>query len=102
MKSLDKPSQEGNQKIKKLPVSFVEDANIILCLELLSVIYEESCILPVTIDVGPSDDDDYLSQKYLDQVTLLVLEVQKEIVFPLIRLYDSEMFVLNYQKFYMT
>jgi hypothetical protein len=92
------PPSKG--KTKKLPVAYTGDINEIICLALLAVVYEESSILPVSIDVQESEAEDYLSQKYIDQFKPLVLEAFSEIVFPAIRMYDSEMFILNYQKFY--
>lgn len=100
MKTQENQTQRVKERTKKLPVTLEGDINELLCLELLAVLYEDSSILPVIVDVEPSEDEDYLSQKYLDQVTPLVLETRCEIVFPVIRLYDTEMFVLNYQKFY--
>jgi hypothetical protein len=47
-----------------------------------------------------SEMDDYLTQKYKDQVCPLFLAVEGEIIFPLIGMFDTDMFILNYRQFY--
>lgn len=87
-------------KPKKLPVSGFEHEQFLVCLELLSVIYAESSILPVSLEERDPDSEDYLSQKYLDVMEPMMLEIKGEFIFPVMGLFDSKMFVLNYQKFY--
>ena len=87
-------------KPKKLPIIGFDHEHLLVCLELLSVIYAESSILPVSVQERDLDSEDYLSQKYLDVMEPLKLEVKGEFIFPLMGLFDSKMFVLNYQKFY--
>ena len=87
-------------KPKKLPMAHSERDQFLAYLELLSLTYEESSILPVLLEVKKTDDQDYLSQKYIDLVEPLMLEVKGEVIFPEIDLFDSHMIVLNYRKFY--
>jgi len=89
---------------KKLPVpAHFEAEGMLVCLELLSSVYGESEIspIPVTSQIDENSEmDDYLTQKYKDQVCPLVLAVEGEIIFPLIGMFDSDMFILNYRQFY--
>ncbi len=85
---------------KKLPVAYFGGEEMSVCLELLSLIYGESEITPVPINIEDSDEEDYLSRKYKDQVQPLLLAVEGEIIFPLLGMYDSDMFILNYRQFY--
>ena len=86
---------------KKLPVAYFGEEEMSVCLELLTLIYGESEITPVPVDFeGKGDEEDYLSQKYKDQVSPLFLAVEGEIIFPLPGLFDSDMFILNYRQFY--
>ena len=95
---MKKQSFVGN--LKKLPVAYFGEEEMTVCLELLSLVYGESEIIPVPITFDEGDEEDYLSQKYKDQVSPLFLAVEGEIIFPLIGMYDSDMFILNYRKFY--
>ena len=85
---------------KKLPIIPLAGRENLVHLELLSLVYKESSIVPVSCHIDEDDGRDYLTQKYVDQVEHLRLDVKGEIVFPLIRLFDSGMFALNYRKFY--
>ncbi len=86
--------------VKKLPVAYFGEEGMSVCLELLSLVYGESEIMPVPVNFEEGDEEDYLSQKYKDQVGPLLLAVEGEIIFPLLGMYDSDMFILNYRKFY--
>ena len=86
---------------KKLPIIPLKGRENLVHLELLSLVYEESSIVPVFCHIEEDDGRDYLTQKYVDQVELLMLNVKGEVVFPLIRLFDCGMFALNYRKFYL-
>ncbi len=86
---------------KKLPVAHYGEEGMDVCMELLSLVYGESEITPVAVEFDEmGEEEDYLTQKYRDQVSPLFLEVAGEIVFPLPGLFDSDMFILNYRKFY--
>ena len=87
---------------KKLPIVHSERDQFLAYLELLAVCYEDSSILPVLADIHKLPDDaDYMTQKYLEVVTPLLLEVKGEVIFPLIPLFDSGMIALNYRKYYV-
>lgn len=90
---------------KKLPVpAHFEGDGMLVCLELLSSVYGETEIVPVPMASEMhqnSEADDYLTQKYKDQVCPLLLEVEGEIIFPLVGMFDSDMFILNYRQFYL-
>ena len=86
--------------IKKLPIVPLEGRNKLVHLELLSLVYKESSIVPISCEIQENDDRDYLTQRYVDQMQHLIIEVKGEIVFPLIGLFDCGMFALNYRKFY--
>jgi thioredoxin-related protein len=96
---MKKANFTGNTK--KLPVAGCGEEGMEVCMELLSLVYGESEITPIAVDLEEKgDEEDYLTQKYRDQVSPLFLEVSGEIVFPLPGLFDSDMFILNYRKFY--
>jgi len=84
---------------KKLPIAHSDWDLIEPYLALLSLVYEESSIIPISLEERELESQDYLTRKYMDLVTPMILEVKGEVVFPL-GLYDSEMIVLNYRKFY--
>jgi hypothetical protein len=86
---------------KKLPMAHSDREDVQAYLELLSIVYAESSIQPVSVHVSESDDfEDYLTHKYAEVVKSLFLEVKGEVIFPLIGLYDTGMFALNYRQFY--
>lgn len=86
--------------IKKLPISPLQGKENPLHLELLSLVYEESSIRPVSCHIEEDDGRDYLAQKYVDQVEGLMLHVKGEVIVPLLGLFNCKMFTLNYRKFY--
>lgn len=69
-------------------------------LELLSAVYRDSSIVPISCEVQEVEDLDYFAQKYVDRMQQLMLEVKGEVVFPSLGLFDTGMFALNYRKFY--
>ncbi len=71
-----------------------------LHLALLSLVYEESSICPVSCHIEEDDGRDYLTQKYVNEVEHLMLQVKGEVIFPLLGLFNCKMFTLNYRKFY--
>jgi|GEM_PF-3089811 len=85
---------------KKLPVAYFGEEEMNVCFELLSLVYGETEITPVHLELQDAETDDYLSQKYRDQVEPLLLAVEGEVIFPLTGMFDSDMFILNYRKFY--
>jgi hypothetical protein len=85
---------------KKLPVAYFGEEEMDVCLELLSLVYGESEITPVPINIEGNEEEDYLSGKYRNQVEPLMLAVEGEIIFPLKGMFDSDMFILNYRQFY--
>lgn len=95
---MKKQNFTGNAK--KLPVAYFGGEEMEVCLELLSLVYGESEIIPVPVEFEEGAEEDYLSQKYKDQVKPLLLAVEGEIIFPLIGMYDCDMFILNYRQFY--
>jgi hypothetical protein len=86
--------------IKKLPIAPLKGKEGTLHLELLSLVYAESSICPVSCSIEEDDGRDFLTQKYVDQVEHLILKVQGEVIFPVMGLFNCKMFTLNYQKFY--
>lgn len=86
--------------IKKLPISPLKGNESPLHLELLSLVYEESSICPVSCHIEDDDGRDYLAQKYVDEVEHLMLQVKGEVIFPLLGLFNCKMFTMNYRKFY--
>ena len=86
--------------IKKLPISPLHDKESSLHLELLSLVYEESSIRPVSCSIEDDDGRDYLTQKYVNEVEHLMLKIKGEVIFPLLGLFNCKMFTLNYRKFY--
>lgn len=86
--------------VKKLPILPIEGDEHQVHQELLFHAYEESCIVPVSCYIEEDDGRDYLTQKYVDQMEHLMLQVKGEIISPEISLFDSKVFTLNYKKFY--
>ncbi len=93
--------QRPPEYVKTLPVAYFGEQDD-LCLELLSSVYGETDIVPVPVEFesAVSDEEDYLSRKYKELVQPLFLAVAGEIIFPLIGMFDTEMFILNYSRFY--
>lgn len=85
---------------KKLPIIPLKGREKLVLLELLTHVYKESSIVPVACQLEKSNKRDFLTQKYIDQVEPLMLEVKGEVVLPTIPLFDCGMFALNYRKFY--
>lgn len=85
---------------KRLPIAYFGGEGHEICLELLSLVYGESEITPISCAMQESESDDYLSQKYINHVKPMLLEVEGEIIFPLAGMFDSDMFIINYKKFY--
>ncbi len=85
---------------KRLPVAYFAEGEMNVCLELLRSVYGESEIMPVPLLLETDESDDYLSRKYRNHVEPLLLEVEGEVIFPPTEMFDSDMFILNYRRFY--
>lgn len=84
------PSME---EVENLPVTYLAGEGISLCLELLSSISE---VFDAAIASLEGERTEY--QEYSNCSS--VPEVRSEVIFPVIGLFDSDMFILNYGKFY--
>jgi len=90
--------EEPRKPGKKIAVLLSEGIDPQVSMELLSVMYEDSDIEPISFEqMGDSDDGLITSQ---DLMAPLIINVKSEIICPMLPMFDSEIFVLNYQKFY--
>ena len=83
---------------KKVAVVLSENVDPDISIELLSVIYEDLDIEPICFEGVRNLDEGLLMQK--DLMEPLIINACSEIICPIQPLFDSEIFVLNYQKFY--
>ena len=83
---------------KKVAVVLSENGDPDISIELLSVIYEDLDIEPISFEAAKDSDKGLLMQK--DLMEPLIINACSEIIYPIQPLFDSEIFVLNYQKFY--
>ncbi len=86
--------------IKRLPMVPIESDERQVHHELLSTLYKETSIAPVSCYIEQDDGRDYLTQKYVDQMEHFMIDVKREVIYPEISLFDCRMFTLNYRKFY--
>ncbi len=94
-----KNSPLGKQYKKKIAVNFSSEIDEQLCIELLSVIYQDSDIIPILLE-EVEQDDECLHDAHRECLNRLIVDVEKEIIPVPFQLYNSAFFVLNYQKFY--
>ena len=83
---------------KKVAVVISQNGDPDISIELLSVIYEDLDIEPICFEASKNLDEGLLMQK--DLIEPLIINASSEIIYPIQPLFDSEIFVLNYQKFY--
>lgn len=90
--------QNPPKKSKKIAVLLSEEIDPEISMELLSIMYEDSDIEPISFEqMAPEDDGLIASQDLMEP---LIINVKAEIICPMLPMFDSEIFVLNYQKFY--
>lgn len=96
------PNQEiqtGPKKSgKKIAVVLSETLDPQISMELLAVIYEDFDVEPISFEESKEIDEGLIISK--DPMEPLLINVNSEIICPMIPVFDSEIFVLNYQKFY--
>jgi hypothetical protein len=83
---------------KKVAVVLADNVDPDISIELLSVVYEDLDIEPICFEGNRNLDEGLLMQK--DLMEPLIIDACAEIIYPILPLFDSEIFVLNYQKFY--
>lgn len=98
MKRVKEVQEEQKKSPKKIGVVISGELDQELSLELLSLLYEDTEVEPVSFEQAIPEDDGLLQLE--DVVTPYIINASKEIISPLIRLFDGDMFVLNYQKYY--
>jgi hypothetical protein len=98
MKRVKKVQEEPRKNPKKIGVVISGELDQELSLELLCLLYADTEVEPVSFEQAAPEDDGLL--QFEDVVTPYILNASKEIISPLIRLFDGDMFVLNYQKYY--
>jgi hypothetical protein len=99
MKTPEKQQEEPKKNSKKIGVVISQELDQEISLELLSLLYADTEVEPVSFEHAPSEDNGLLQHE--DVVAPYILNASKEIISPLIRLFDGDMFVLNYQKYYL-
>lgn len=83
---------------KKIAVVLSETIDPQISIELLAVIYEGLDVEPISFEETREVDEGLLVSK--DPIEPLLINANSEIISPMIPIFDSEVFVLNYQKFY--
>lgn len=83
---------------KKMPVFFSKECHPEVTEELLAVLFEESGIEPICFEKSEKFEDGTLDHE--DIVAPLMIQADVEIICPLIHFFDSDVFVLNYRKYY--
>lgn len=98
MQTYQDPQNPPKKTSKKIAVLLSDGIDPEISMELLSVIYEDSDIEPISFEhMGPQDDGLITTH---DPMESLIISVKAEIICPMLPMFDSEIFVLNYQKFY--
>ncbi|MEI8328754.1 MAG: hypothetical protein WCG14_01960 [Chlamydiia bacterium] len=83
---------------KKMAIYFSKSCDPEVSEELLSILFEDSGIEPVSFEKTHEMDNGLLSQE--DVLAPFIIQADAEIICPIIPLFDSEVFVLNYRKYY--
>lgn len=83
---------------KKMPVFFSKECHPEVTEELLAVLFEDSGIEPICFEKSEKSEDGTLDHE--DIVAPLMIQADVEIICPLIHFFDSDVFVLNYRKYY--
>lgn len=86
------------RSFKKMPVFFSKECHPEVTEELLAVLFEESGIEPICFEKSEKSEDGTLDHE--DIVAPLMIQADVEIICPLIHFFDSDVFVLNYRKYY--
>jgi len=98
MQTYQDPQNPPKKTGKKIAVLLSEGIDPEISMELLSVIYEDSDIEPISFEESAPQDEALIATH--DPMASLVISVKSEIICPMLPMFDSEIFVLNYQKFY--
>jgi hypothetical protein len=99
--SFEKDFPVEEKKIgKKVAVILSEDIDHELSLELLSGIYEDLDLEPISFERAPLCQNPFIGDS--DNLAPLVVDARSEIVSPSMRMFDSEILIFNYRKFYKT
>ena len=98
MKRTNEIQEVPRKSSKKIGVVLSGEIDQELSLELISILYEDAEIEPVSFEQAIPEDDGLLQLE--DVVSPYIINASSEIISPLIRLFDGDIFVLNYQKYY--
>ncbi|MBM3208516.1 MAG: hypothetical protein FJZ57_07975 [Chlamydiae bacterium] len=98
MKRTNEIQEEPRKSSKKIGVVLSGELDQELSLELISILYEDAEVEPVSFEQAIPEDDGLLQLE--DVVSPYIINASSEIISPLIRLFDGDIFVLNYQKYY--
>ena len=81
------------EEMETLPEAYLNGEGVSLCLELLSTVCE-------VFDAAIASLEEERRDCHPFDTHPLTLEIRSEVIIPVIGLFDSDMFILNYGKFY--
>jgi hypothetical protein len=87
------------KKDEEIPVVHFAGSTFSMCIELLEELYEEAVEDGIYRDLNEIESEDIPG--YSNRVEPECTELKGEVVFPLKCLFDSEMVLFNYCKFYL-
>ncbi|NDD57712.1 MAG: hypothetical protein EBZ47_00450 [Chlamydiae bacterium] len=83
---------------KKVAVYLSSELDHEVTLELLSVLFEDSELDPISFEVSKPVETGLIECE--DVFAQLVIDATREVIYPVARMYDCDYFILNYHKFY--
>ena len=83
---------------KKVPVLMSDQIDPDVAIELLSLIYEGTDLELISFEKTVGGEDWLISSK--DPIETMIIDEKSEIITPMIPLFQSEHFVLDYHRFY--
>ena len=81
------------EELENLPSPYSSGEGLSLCLDLLSSVSEVFDAAIASMEEQEMEYEQYHNPS-------VVLKVRSEVIFPVIGLFDTDMFILNYSKFY--
>jgi hypothetical protein len=87
------------KKDDEIPAVHLAGATFSMCIELLSELHEDEYVEPSLGGIKDLEPEE--SVGYAGRVEPDLIELRGEVVFPLKCLFDSEMVLFNYCKFYL-